>query len=469
MKAIENIVSDLSWTGSLKAKTKKENKKMKTKNMTTLHLRKSIGRSPLRRGFLLIPLALACFALPPTARALLPPPPPDGGYPGLNTAEGDDALFSLTTGFANTATGYKALFSNTTGNFNTANGHNALQFNTTASGNTASGSQALYLNTTGTNNTATGVRALFDNRTGTNNTATGASALFSNRTGDNNTANGVGALSFNTAGTQNTANGASALQNNTGNYNTATGFKALFSNTTGTQNTANGLQALYYNTTGIYNTALGVNALLHTTGSNNIGLGTNAGSSLTTGSGNVCVGVNVFGVAGESNTTRIKNVYSSVASGRAVYVNSDNKIGTLMSSGRFKHEIKLMDKASEAILALKPVTFRYKKEIEPNGAIMFGLIAEEVEKVAPELVTRNDKGEVETVRYDAVNGMLLNEFLKEHRKNEKQEAAIAQLKHDFQSKLAQQQKQIEALTAGLQKVSAQLEMSKPAPQVVNNP
>jgi hypothetical protein len=197
-------------------------------------------------------------------------------------------------------------------------------------------------------------------------------------------------------------------------------------------------------------------------------LGSQAGINLTTGSGNVCIGAGVPGVAGESNTTRIRNVYASVASGRVVYVNSDNKIGTLVSSRRFKDEIKPMDKASEAILALKPVTFHYKKEIEPNSAIMFGLIAEEVERADPDLVTRNDKGEAETVRYEAVNAMLLNEFLKEHRKVEEQDATIAK-----------QQKQIEALATGFQKVSAQLaaaspsggglEASKAAPQVVNNP
>jgi hypothetical protein len=195
-------------------------------------------------------------------------------------------------------------------------------------------------------------------------------------------------------------------------------------------------------------------------------LGTNAGYSLTSGSGNVCIGVNVFGVAGESNTTRIGNVYSSVASSRAVYVNPDNKIGTLASSRRFKNEIKPMDKASETILALKPVTFRYKKEIEPNSAIMFGLIAEEVEKVAPDLVTRNDKGEAETVRYEAVNAMLLNEFLKEHRKNEKQEATIAELKAEIRTLSAT----VKAQAEQIQKVSAQLEMSKPAQQMaLNNP
>ena len=197
-------------------------------------------------------------------------------------------------------------------------------------------------------------------------------------------------------------------------------------------------------------------------------MGFNAGLNLTSGSGNVCIGAGVFGVAGESNTTRIRNVYSSVASARAVYVNSDNKIGTLASSRRFKDEIKPMDKASETILALKPVTFRYKKEIEPNGAIMFGLIAEEVEKVDPDLVTRNDKGKAETVRYDAVNAMLLNEFLKEHRKVEEQQASITELRNELQANAARQQEQIEALTAGLQKVSAQLELKQRAPQTVKN-
>jgi trimeric autotransporter adhesin len=222
-------------------------------------------------------------------------------------------------------------------------------------------------------------------------------------------------------------------------------------------------------------------------------LGFNAGNNLTIGSGNVCIGSGVLGVAGESNTTRIKNVYASVASGRAVYVNSDNKIGTLVSSRRFKEEIKSMDKASEAILALKPVTFHYKKEIEPNGAIMFGLIAEEVEKVNPDLVARDDQGKPYTVRYDAVNAMLLNEFLKQHAKVQEQEAMIAQQRKDFQatitkleatipqqqkdfqSTVAQQEKEIKALTASLkeqasqiQKVSAQLEMKKTAPQMVDN-
>jgi hypothetical protein len=210
------------------------------------------------------------------------------------------------------------------------------------------------------------------------------------------------------------------------------------------------VNALLSNTIGNYNTAIGINALLNNNGSSNVGLGINAGKNLTTGSGNVCIGAGVLGVAGESNTTRIVNIYSSVASGRAVYVNSDNKIGTLASTRRVKKDIKPMDKASEAVLALKPVSFRYKKEIDASGTLQFGLVAEEVADINADLVTRDSEGKPETVRYEAVNAMLLNEFLKARRQ------------------IDAQQKQIDALTAGLQKVSAQLEASKPAPQVVKN-
>ena len=291
--------------------------------------------------------------------------------------------------------------------------------------------------------------------------ASGANALFSNTTGDNNTASGFYALSSNTTGT----------------YNMANGYEALYSNTTGAFNAANGVFVLYNNTIGNFNTATGPAALLaNTTGSNNVAVGATAGIALTTGSGNVCIGAGVNGVAGESNTTRIRNVYTTVANGRAVYVNADNKIGTLSSSRRFKHDIQPMDRSSETLFALKPVTFRYKKDADPSQALSFGLIAEEVAKVSPELITRDEEGKPQTVRYEAVNAMLLNEFLKEHRRNEEQQATITELKStvaqqqkDFQATAAHQQKQIEALTAGLQKVGAQLEASKPAPQVVNNP
>ena len=229
--------------------------------------------------------------------------------------------------------------------------------------------------------------------------------------------------------------------NTTGSENTATGHGALSFNQGG-WNTATGTAALAFNTTGQYNTAVGYNALVDNNGDDNTALGTNAGSNLTSGSGNVCIGANVSGVVGESNTTRIRNIYGSVATARAVYVNSDNKIGTLSSSRRYKEDIKPMDEASETLFALKPVTFRYKKEIDPLRALSFGLIAEEVAKISPELITRDEGGKPQTVRYDAVNAMLLNEFLKEHNKVEEQGKTIAK-----------QQKQIEALTTGLQKVS----------------
>jgi hypothetical protein len=312
-------------------------------------------------------------------------------------------------------------------------------------------------------NTFLGEGALSNNTIGFENTATGNSALFNNTEGSENTATGIDALRGNTTGSDNTAIGASALtRNTTANSNTATGTAALFFNTTGYRNTAIGRDALVHNVTGHGNTAIGFRALFQNFGSNNIALGFNAGSNLTTGDGNVCIGYNVLGVAGESNTTRISNIYSSLASARPVYINSDNKIGTLVSSRRFKEEIKPMDTASEAILSLKPVSFHYKKEIEPDGVIMFGLIAEEVENVDPDLVTRNDKGEPETVRYEAVNTMLLNEFLKEHRKVEEQ----GHRTEERDRTIAQQEAEIRALTSQLQKVSDELESIKSAPRVV---
>jgi len=420
---------------------------MKTKNMKTLPIGNSVSRSPLpRRSFseggslitshypatpkvkacsprraateggsllTVLLLALTCFALSPRAGAVSPKP--DGGYPNQNTAEGDNALFSLTTGFDNTAIGYSALFSNT------------------SSANTAIGAAALYSNTTGNNETATGFAALFSNTIGLYNTACGSNALYFNTTGNNNTASGE---------------------------------SALVSNTTGGNNTANGAVALAFNTTG----------------GRNIALGSLAGFNLTTGSNNIDIGNE--GVAAEANTIRIGTQGTQTATfiagisgagvtGAAVVVSSSGQLGVAPSSERFKEQIKAMDKASEALLALKPVTFRYREEIDPEGIPQFGLVAEEVERVNPDLVVRDAKGKVFTVRYEAVNAMLLNEFLKEHRKVEEQEATITQLKctvaqqqKDFQAAVTQQQEQIEALTAGFQKMSAQVEMSRPAPQMV---
>jgi len=427
--------------------------------MTTLHLKKSIGTSPWRCGFLL--LVFACFVLSPAAHALLPPPPPDGGYPNQNTAEGDNALFNLTSGPNNTAVGFDGLFSNTTGSNNTAFGAFALLSNTNGGGNVAAGLSALRFNTTGNGNVAIGSFALQNNTTGLNNTAIGNIALLSNTTAGFNTATGAGALANNTTGPNNTANGWNALSMNTsGSDNTAVGFEALFANTTGGNNTAYGYQALLNNTTAANNTAVGLNALINNqTGSNNIALGVSAGSSLTNGSNNIDIGA--LGAAGEANKIRIgrqgtqngtfiAGIFGVAVTGSQVVVTANGKLGVAASSARFKEAIKPMDKASEAILALKPVTFRYKEELDPNHVPQFGLIAEQVEKVNPDLVVRDEDRKVNAVRYEAVNAMLLNEFLKEHRK------------------VAQLEQQVERLTAGLQKVSAQLEASKSAPQVVNN-
>jgi uncharacterized coiled-coil protein SlyX len=486
---------------------------MNTKNMKTLPIRNSISPECFR-GFLLIPLAiaLASFALSPTARAVCR----EGcGFNPSNTFLGNDALLNNTTGFSNTANGSQALFSNTTGHDNTANGFSALLFNTTGINNTATGTDALGSNTTGVNNTASGanallnnnadnntasgVSALLNNTTGSSNTANGSQALFSNTTGHDNTANGFSALLFNTTGNGNTAEGSGALSSNTtGVNNTASGVSALLSNTTGNlnmasganalqnnnadNNTASGDGALFNNTTGSSNTANGVSALLNnTTGSSNIALGFQAGLNLTTGSNNIDIGN--AGVAADSAKIRIgkrgthRNTFIAgisgvtVAGGVGVIVDTNGHLGTVVSSERFKDGIKSMDKASEAILALKPVTFRYKQEVDPEGIPQFGLVAEQVEKVNPDLVVRDAEGKVFTVRYEAVNAMLLNEFLKEHRKVQEQETAITQLKSTAakqEATIAKQQMQIEALTAGLQKVSAQVEVSRPASQIVFN-
>ncbi len=404
----------------------------------------------------LITFALVCLAFVQNTQAVVPAP--DGGYPGGNTAEGTSALFSLTSGIDDTALGFRALYHNN-GNYNTAEGFGAL-----------------YSNTSGTRNTANGVNALLSNTTGAHNTADGVNTLFSNTSGANNTANGVSALFSNTTGTENTANGVKALyENTTGSDNTANGVNALFHNTTGRDNAADGTSALYYNTTGGNNTADGAGALYYnTTGGNNIAVGNFAGENVTTASNVICIGAVGNNV---SDSCYIGNIFNATSSGGiAVSINSNGRLGTMTSSRRFKDEIKPMDKASEAVFALKPVTFRYKKEIDPAGKSQFGLVAEEVEKVNPDLVVRDKEGKPYSVRYDQVNAMLLNEFLKEHKTVQQQQATITELRStvaqqqkDFQATAAQQQRQIEALTAGLQKVSAQIEVSKPVPQVVNNP
>ena len=444
-------------------------------------------RTLFQRRFAVI-IAFACLALSPAARAACQ----NGCASVEETFLGDNALISVTTGNRNTAIGFNALQLDTTGYENTAVGRAALDFNTTGYENTAVGADALLSNSSGFYNTATGFFALFSNTTGFQNTSTGNFALNSNTTGTNNTAIGFQSLYSNTIGQDNTAGGSYALYpNTTGSGNAAFGVGALGSNTTGFNNTAFGISALnsastpsenaalgagalHFDTTGANNTALGTNALYNnTTGSGNTAVGHFAGINLTTGSNNIYVGNS--GAAGESNRIRIGTVGTQNATfiagisgaavtGSQVVVNSNGRLGVTASSARFKDAIKPMDKASEAILALKPVTFRYKQELDPDGIRQFGLVAEDVEKVNPDLVAHDEQGTPYTVRYDAVNAMLLNEFLKQHRTVEEQRATIGELK----SALAQQQKEVRVLTAGLQKVNDQLEMEKPAPRVVTN-
>ena len=414
---------------------------------------------------LLIALALLCFGLLPEAQAVVPAP--DGGYgPPVygvgNTAEGEEALLNLSSGGFNTATGYRSLFSNITGNFNTAVGAGAL-FSNIGTENTATGAGALLNNTTGSFNTANGEAALFFNTTGDQNTATGSSALVQNTTGNENTASGWRALWKNTTGFWNTAEGARALTSNTtGARNMAIGKSALYKNTNGSLNTATGEGALFNNTTGNSNTAIGQAALTeNTTGSQNTAIGFQAGLDVSTAANVICIGANVAG-ANVSRTTWVGNVYGRTtlnATTAPVVVSANGQLGTVASSERFKKDIATMQKASESILSLRPVTFHYKTDT--TGTAQFGLIAEEVAKVNPALVLLDEEGKPFTVRYDAVNAMLLNEFLKEHGK-------VEQLTKDFESKFAEQQKQIEALSAGLQKVTADVEMSRPAPQMVVN-
>jgi len=383
-------------------------------------------------------------------------------------ANGVNALFSNTTGDNNTANGFNALEFNTTGNNNTANGLQALRDNTTGNSNTANGEEALFSNTTGSDNTANGSGALSSNTGGSANTANGFEALLNNTTGFSNTATGDSALLFNTTGFSNTANGVQALEiNTTGNGNTANGVQALFNNTTGNDNTANGASALRSNTTGGNNTADGFQALLNNTGSSNIAVGSNAGFNLITGSNNIEIGN--IGSAGDSRRIRIgtKGTHTNtaiagisgvtVAGGVGVIIDANGHLGTVVSSERFKDEIKPMDKASEAILALKPVSFRYKHELDPQGIPQFGLVAEQVEKVNPDLVARDEQGKVYSVRYEAVNAMLLNEFLKEHQKVQKLEAALKTVT-----------KRLKEQDAKIDKVNAKVELAKPALQVVGN-
>src|SRR5437867_6171585 len=351
---------------------------------------------------------LACFALLPQTRADDPVPP-------SNTADGQGALGSLTTGLYNSAFGFLSVLSLSDASFDTGMGAGALLVDTAGA-----------------------------------NTAVGAGALFSNTTGADNNAFGTFAMFNNVGGFFNNAHGRNALLNSQGSENNAFGDLAMENNTTGASNTAIGDDALDNNVDGSFNVAVGDEA------------GTGLGASV-----NNCIAINVPGAgpfAVLDNTCFIGSIFdqpvSDVGTQEAVFVDQFNVIGISASSRRFKHDIQPMDKASEAVLALKPVTFKYNAD--KNGRTQYGLIAEEVATVNPDLVVQHKDGEISTVRYEQVNAMLLNEFLKEHKKVQNLEVTVAQQQQGMEVLTAQLKEQ----AAQIQKVSAQLEVSKPAPQVV---
>jgi hypothetical protein len=380
-----------------------------------------------------------------------------------NTASGNGALHSNTNGAQNTASGVSALFSNTTGSLNTASGGGALALNTNGSSNTASGVDALYENTGGMENTADGVDALLNNTTGYDNTANGVYALESNTTGYDNTANGVDALESNTTGKQNNASGAGALfSNTTADDNNAMGTNALHSNTTGALNNAVGNFAMQGNTTGYHNNAVGYSALesnttgsdndaqgfealaSNTTGNLNIAIGYKAGFSQTSGSQNIYLGNT--GVAGESNVIRIGSssgvstqnaafiagISGNIQTGGTVVVTASGQLGVASSSRRYKQDIEPLGNISERLYDLRPVKFRYiKPDEQGQKSVQFGLIAEDVADVLPEVVYRNAEGKVEGVRYDELTPMLVDLA-------QKQQVAISAL----QVKLAAQAQQL---------------------------
>ncbi len=460
--------------------------------------RSSINQASSLHGSLLIAVLIAFFGLISAVHGVVPAP--DGCYPGYTTAEGCNTLQSLTTGRGNTGVGWYSLFSSTDASFNTGIGGGALALNNGDS-NTAVGAAALLLNNTGTENTAVGTDAMVHNDTGSENTALGTGALFFNVDSNSNTAVGYSALIENDMtgsglANFNTAVGAQALENNSdGESNTAVGFQALNANTTGITNVAIGGNALAGNTTGSANTGVGSGALVNSTtavfntalgagagfsnaggnsntavgtgaltnnntGSDNTALGRSAGYAIT-GSGNVSIGEGVLGIAGENNTTRIRNIYNTIqpvvgTDPDEVTINSGNRLGRAnVSSRRYKHDIQPMDKASEVIYALKPVSFRYKKEYDATQTVAFGVIAEDVAEVCPDLVGRNPEGQPESVRYKQINAMLLNEFLKEHGKVQKLESAVVNLTAMLKEQAAQ-----------IQKVSAQLELNSHAARKV---
>ena len=360
--------------------------------------------------------ALVCFGLCQQVQSATDTPDP-GSISAGNTADGQLALLSLTTGIYNSAFGFYAALSISDQSFDTA-----------------VGAGTLLLDTAGTN-TAVGAGALFSNSTGSDNNAVGAFALFNNTTAFFNNAHGREALFANVDGGQNNAFGDLAMENNT----------------SGASNTAIGDDALRNNVDGSFNVAVGDEA------------GTGLGASV-----NNCIAIGAPGAgpfAVLSNTCFIGSIFGQPVSDpgtqTAVFVDQFNVVGIFNSSRQYKHDIQPMDKASETLYRLKPVTFKFNSDWK--ATTQYGLIAEEVAEVDPQLVSRKN-GEIVTVHYEQINSMLLNEFLKEHKKVQNLEATVAQQAKGMEVLTAQLREQ----AAQIQKVSAQLEVNKPAPQVVTN-
>ena len=397
-------------------------------------------------------------------------PAPDGGYLNRVTAEGEGALFSATTGTDDTAIGYQALYSSAGGlGSNTAVGSMALHNNTTGYANVAIGFQPMAGNTTGIFNEAIGENALIANTTGGYNVAIGEEALQAHQAPFDNVAIGSGAMSLGTQGEYNVAIGATAMAFGNGNENVAVGDGAM--------NVANGS----------FNVALGQSAGLKFAGNSNIAIGQFAGQNVTNGSNNIEIAnqgakkdsaVIRLGDTAKQRQTFIAGISGvTVASGVGVVIGTNGQLGTITSSARYKEAIKPMAKSSEAILSLEPVTFRYKKELDPAAIPQFGLVAEDVAKIDPELVVRDEEGQPCTVRYEAVNAMLLNEFLKEHRKVETQSEEIGSQRNqireqqgeigELRAAMSEMKAALEAQGAQIQKVSAQLESTKSAVRLVS--
>jgi len=372
---------------------------------------------------------LACFALLPGAQAQCV----DGCNSSFGTFQGDGALINNVAGIGNSAFGWRALFFTSATNFNTAVGGGALALNN-SSDNVAVGAAALVLNTAGSDNVAVGTDALVNNDSGAVNNAIGSFALFSN----------IG-------GSFNNAHGRDALFDNLGSENNAFGDLALESVTTGSSNTAIGDDA--------------GDAIVD--GSFNVCVGDEAGTTFVSASNNIAIGATGGGpFADASNTCFIGSIFnepvSDPGSATAVFVDQFNVLGFNSSTRRVKHDIQPMDKASEPIFSLKPVTFKYNSDKKERT--QFGFIAEEVAQVNPDLVSHDNDGSAVSIRYEQINAMLLNEFLKEHKKVEEQQASISQLKGEMQTMVAQLKEQ----AAQIQKVSAQIQVNKSAPQVVVN-